>query len=139
MSSPSLSSLVALSALAALAGCEKDCTDIGCVDGVAVTFEPPLLRGAYQFDVEADDERYLCSESQILDGECAPLSLIATSGGFSELIIASHPTSVRIEVKASSEDAPVAVADVSPTYEQVNPNGDGCPPHCSSARVKATP
>lgn len=121
------------------------CTEIGCIDGLSVTFEPALAgKGTYTFDVTVDGTAYSCDATIPLEGS----STVCGTGGVVSIYLSGSeldpsdqslpglhvegtPKSVRIQVHR--DKALVADADLSPKYQEVQPNGPDCPPTCHSA------
>ena len=123
------------------------CTEIGCIDGLQVTFEPPLMgKGTYTFDVTVDGTAYSCDATIPLEGS----STVCGTGGVVSIYLSGTeldpsqqslrglhvegtPKSVQIQVHR--DKALVADADLSPKYQVTQPNGPDCPPTCNSAAV----
>lgn len=113
--------IAALLAFAGATGCRdengKDCTLVGCTDGLQV--ESAGLRPNQTIDV-------CVGESCV--------SVRAGSGvGFTEIVAASEVVAVRVVVHeggatVSDERRPVPVT-------VLKPNGEGCPPTCKVVRV----
>lgn len=126
------------------------CTEIGCIDGLSVTFQPALMgKGTYTFDVTIDGTAYACDATIPLEGS----STVCGTGGvvsiylsgteldpskqsFPGLHVEGAPKSVQIQVHR--DKALVADADLSPKYQVTQPNGPDCPPTCNSAAVDVT-
>jgi hypothetical protein len=125
------------------------CTEMGCIDGLTVQFDPPLEgKGTYAFDVTVDGAAYHCEATIPLEGS----STVCGSGGIvsiflsgSELPVAEQTlpglhvegTPASVQVQVHRDDALVADADLSPKYQTVQPNGPDCEPTCHSASVDA--
>ena len=123
------------------------CTEIGCIDGLTVDFAPPLMgKGTYTFDVTVDGTAYSCDATIPLEGS----STVCGTGGVVSIFLSGTeldpskqqlpglhvegtPKSVQIQVHR--DKALVADADLSPKYQEVQPNGPDCPPTCHSAAV----
>ena len=123
------------------------CTEMGCIDGLSVTFEPALAgKGTYTFDVTVDGTAYSCDATIPLEGS----STVCGTGGVVSIYLSGTeldpseqslpglhvegtPKSVQIQVHR--DKALVADADLSPKYQVTQPNGPDCPPTCNSAAV----
>jgi len=123
------------------------CTEMGCIDGLTVSFEPALMgKGTYTFDVTVDGTAYSCDAAIPLEGS----STVCGTGGVVSIFLSGTeldpseqslpglhvegtPKSVQIQVHR--DKALVADADLSPKYQEVQPNGPDCPPTCHSAAV----
>ena len=123
------------------------CTEMGCIDGLSVTFDPPLMgKGTYTFDVTVDGAAYSCDATIPLEGS----STVCGTGGVVSIFLSGTeldpsqqslpglhvegtPKSVQIQVHR--DKALVADADLSPKYQELQPNGPDCPPTCHSAAV----
>ena len=123
------------------------CTEIGCIDGLTVNFEPALMgKGTYTFDVTVDGTAYSCDATIPLEGSstvCGKGNVVSIFLSGTELDpsqqslpglhVEGTPKSVQIQVHR--DKALAADADLSPTYQEVQPNGPDCPPTCHSAAV----
>ena len=123
------------------------CTEMGCIDGLTVNFAPALMgKGTYTFDVTVDGTAYACDATIPLEGS----STVCGTGGVVSIFLSGTeldpskqslpgvhvegaPKSVQIQVHR--DKALVADADLSPKYQEVQPNGPDCPPTCHSAAV----
>jgi hypothetical protein len=123
------------------------CTEMGCIDGLTVSFDPPLTgKGTYTFDVTVEGTAYSCDATIPLEGA----STVCDTGGVVSIFLSGTeldpseqslpglhvegtPKSVQIQVQR--DGAPVADADLSPKYQVVQPNGPDCEPTCHSAAV----
>jgi hypothetical protein len=126
------------------------CTEIGCIDGLSVTFAPALMgKGTYRFDVTVDGTPYSCDATIPLEGSstvCGADNVVSIFLSGTELDpskqslpglhVEGTPKSVQIQVHR--DKALVADADLSPKYQEVQPNGPHCPPTCHSAAVDVT-
>jgi hypothetical protein len=126
----------------------RGCTEIGCIDGLYVTFRPgdSWPAGAYRFDLETEAGSASCSGSlplpacgtpgltcqgvpvQIGESGCA---LPASAHGFSDLRFPSAPK--RVHVRISRDNQMIFERELEPTYRRAQPNGAGCGPVCNSA------
>lgn len=125
-----------------------ECTEIGCIDGLTVNFQPALMgKGTYTFDVTVDGTAYSCDATIPLAGS----STVCGTGGVVSIFLSGTeldpseqslpglhvegaPKSVQIQVHR--DKALAADADLSPTYQVVQPNGPDCPPTCNTAAVE---
>jgi hypothetical protein len=123
------------------------CTEMGCIDGLSVNFDPPLMgKGTYTFDVTVDGTAYSCDATIPLEGS----STVCGTGGVVSIYLSGTeldpseqslpglhvegtPKSVQIQVHR--DEALAADADLSPKYQETHPNGAHCPPTCHSAAV----
>lgn len=135
-------------ALGVLASCgDKDttiCTDIGCTDGLDLSFSPAYeTAGEYLVTVEADALTITCTASLPLTGDLATCDAdgvyLGTSGSALEesehritgVFLETGPATVRLVVARDGEE--VLEAELSPTYQTFTPNGEGCEPTCTYA------
>jgi hypothetical protein len=123
------------------------CTEMGCIDGLTVTFDPALTgKGTYAFEVTVEGTPYSCEATIPLEGS----STVCGKGGVVSIFLSGSeldpgqqslpglhvegtPESVQIQVQRDGTN--VADADLSPTYQVVQPNGPECEPTCHSAAV----
>ena len=123
------------------------CTEMGCIDGLSVTFDPPLTgKGTYTFDVTVEGTAYSCDAtiplgtSSTVCGKGGVVSIFLSGSELDPgqqslpgLHVEGTPKSVQIQVHR--DKALVADADLSPKYQVVQPNGPDCEPTCHSAAV----
>ncbi|HUH12140.1 MAG TPA: hypothetical protein VMK65_03485 [Longimicrobiales bacterium] len=123
---PAVPHLLLAVALLALSACRGEdpvraCTQIGCSDGltVEVTGDVPS-----RYTVRVVPEGAQATEQACGDG-------MPCAGGafFPDL------TPERATVQVLVDDEVVAELTVTPVYDDVQPNGAGCPPICRQARV----
>jgi hypothetical protein len=151
---------VALYAFASLLGAcsgefdNRACTEIGCENGLTVHVTPAARwpHGAYRFVVEADGMSVTCSGSLPLS-DCATRALacdregvvtITESGcalppnehALGDLHLPGAPASVTVEI--FRDEGTIARETFAPTYRTIQPNGPGCEPTCTQARVDLT-
>jgi hypothetical protein len=121
------------------------CTEIGCIDGLSVNFTPALTgKGTYTFDVTVDGTAYSCDATIPLAGSstvCGKDNVVSIYLSGTELDpseqslpgmhVEGTPKSVQIQVHR--DKTLVADADLSPKYQETQPNGPNCPPTCHSA------
>jgi hypothetical protein len=121
------------------------CTEIGCIEGLSVSFDPPLMgKGTYTFDVTVDGTLHSCAATIPLEGSstvCGTGNVVSIFLSGTELDpsqqslpglhVEGTPKSVQIQVHR--DKSVVADADLSPEYQIVQPNGPDCPPTCHSA------
>lgn len=128
---------------------ERACTEIGCTDGLHVTFDADTAwpEGSYRFVIEADDSvatcegklpllscadgpSVRCDAQGVMIGESG-CALPAGQHGFSGIDLPDAPTKVTLRVERDG----VVLADetIAPSYTRTQPNGPGCPPVCHQA------
>jgi hypothetical protein len=132
----------------------KACTKIGCMSTLDVAVEDkPGQRGAYVIEVEAGGEKALC-EMKMPAPKCGEpwtrcegtLPLMAKEGEICEqaakdqtlapLTIGAAPE--KITVRVLRDKKKVHEETVTPPYETLQPNGNGCEPICKHAEVNVT-
>ncbi len=130
-------------ALGLLSGCDKSCTEMGCVDLVRVELTPFEVQGEVQLSVRADEALIECRYSQALgEANCEAqdvwLRLDRTAAGALRLLGFDlvHRLPARLTVSVTLEGAPVASGAAAPSYDVFEPNGPGCPPACSVGSVE---
>jgi hypothetical protein len=134
----------------AAAGCSDSpqaCTEIGCTDGLTISFEKTSATwepGMYSVDIDADGKKITCTTQIPLVGSspssCNDASvLLGVSGSalpeaqhaLSDLIFKNTPA--KVTVTMSRDGAMVITKDFAPTYKKSQPNGPGCEPICNNA------
>jgi hypothetical protein len=126
-----------------------ECTAIGCVNGLTISFEKASAAwepGMYSIDIDADGKKITCSTklplvaNDPLPSSCTDASvLLGVSGSalpaaehaLSELHFTSAPANVKVTV--TRDGAMVATQDFTPSYQKSQPNGPDCEPTCNSA------
>ena len=124
-----------------------DCTEMGCVDGLNITFNSEIkTHGNYVFVVTLDDVTTTCEYTLPFistDGEYGNcdrdgISLTISGTALDEsqhsipyMYIPSSPESVSIEI--TRDGTSIASDSFSPEYEESAPNGKDCGPICYSA------
>jgi hypothetical protein len=146
----------------------EDCTDIGCASGVMFDILPEdgaWQPGAYALAVTLDDAAYDC-EFQLPDDlpatiarsiECGELTVtlaqrMACTGGDNgasptctplpdqyDLLLSAYGTPAESTLTLSRDGEEILSDTRTLDYEQTFPNGDGCEPGCSQARVVLEP
>ncbi|HTJ85379.1 MAG TPA: hypothetical protein VL400_26860 [Polyangiaceae bacterium] len=138
---------------AAPTGAQKMCTQMACVDGLNIDFEPngPMKKGKYTFTIEADGKKQECTgslplpacekgraltckgegDAMIMESGCA---LPPDQQGFGPIMLKTGPAAVKITVK--KDGATIGTADLKPSYRTVQPNGPDCGPTCKQASEK---
>ena len=123
------------------------CTEMGCIDGVQINFEPDITtHGAYVFSVTMDGITEICEyslpfteesgEYGTCDGEniwltISGTALDASQHSIPDMYIPLSPTSVSIEI--TRDDVLITSNTFEPEYEEFAPNGKECGPICYSA------
>lgn len=138
-------------AIATLTACgptvgPRACTEIGCSDQLTIQIMPAgddFAVGTYQITTAKDGGTPTTCELVITDecagadvcvsGESTCNGLVPGAPGAPYTIVSEVVQSIDVTVEKDS----VVLADesFSPQYEEVQPNGDGCPPICSQASV----
>jgi len=130
----------------------RACTMIGCMDGLALELTPSSAwpAGDYSFAFVIDGAPVTCGGAlplpacgdgpalacdvagavQIGESGCA---LAPDSHGFSDILFMSAPKTVELTI--SRAGAPLLARTLTPTYRESQPNGEGCPPVCTSANM----
>lgn len=133
-SRPTLLSALVFVAMLMLAGCAgvpgqpppgaQACTEIGCSSGLIVELEGAVPAS---FQIEAATAGADAQVAECPDGapaiECDPSSVF-----FRDFL----PDDVQITI---TWDGQSVTQEFAPAYEELRPNGPGCPPVCSQARV----
>ncbi len=124
----------------------RECTLIGCVNGLSVDFSTPLReRGAYRITIELDGRQVTCEATLPFascgaDGGCSSSEVMLMRSGcalpaeaheLSGVRVMSTPAAARIVVERDGNA--VAEKELAPTYAQSMPNGEGCGPVCEQA------
>lgn len=132
------------------AGGGAACTEIGCTDGlwVEVDFSPGLTSGDYEIvlndgsmapttctfevsEVASDcDGESICVQNADCD---AVWNLESGTVGFN---LEGTPSDLVVTVRQDSVD--LSSVSLSPEYESVQPNGEGCEPTCEQATETVT-
>lgn len=132
-------------------GVEKACTEIGCLDGFQVIFEPSSRwpAGSYEILVDIDGESTRCTGSLPLPAcasgaalQCSPASSSVSIGesgcalpsaehGFTGFAI-PLPMVSSVRVAISRDGATLVDSTLTPSYQTFQPNGEGCEPICES-------
>lgn len=142
-------------ALAATSACqtgssdEKACTEIGCLDGLSVSFvHEAWKQGRYRFEIDLDDMSVVCRTELPLavntEGSCSDervllelsgAALPADQHAITGLTVMGglHPRAVSIMVIFDHEE--VGTVSLSPEYARVAPNGEECGPVCLQANA----
>ena len=126
-----------------------DCTEIGCTDGLEITFAPQLqTAGDYEVLVETEGLTITCTASLPLVGElstCDAADVYLGSSGsaldasehrLTGVYLPSGPAEVLLTVSRDGEE--ILSTTLSPTYEELAPNGVECGPVCSWAAVEVS-
>ena len=131
---------------------QTGCTEIGCNDGLTVTFAPNSgwAPGSYRFVIDIDGQVTTCEGSLPLKDcdagpslQCSPATervRIGESGcalppeqqGFSELQI-GVPPAASVKITVSRDGAELVQKTLAPQYKTSRPNGPDCEPVCQSA------
>lgn len=125
----------------------RACTEMGCIDGLAIDFEPSSgwTPGAYELAITLDGQlttctgvlplsscdapSFQCTSDAVQVGESG-CALDAPAHGLSGLQIDRSSQPKQVDIAISRDGSEITRASFSPTYRRVQPNGDGCPPIC---------
>lgn len=130
-------------------GSSRVCTEIGCVDGLVISFGRGVewAPGTYVFSIDADGVEQTCkgmlplppcasggaltctgNVATIGESGCA---LPASQHGFADIQLRSGPSKVTLRIERDG----VVLADETlvPTYRTSQPNGPNCDPICRQA------
>ena len=123
------------------------CTEMGCVDGLQINFDPEITtHGNYVFSVTMDGVTEVCEyslpfveengEYGTCDGEnlwltISGTALDASQHSIPDMYIPSSPTDVSIEI--TRDDVLIVSSSFQPEYEEFAPNGKECGPICYNA------
>jgi hypothetical protein len=131
---------------------QTGCTEIGCNDGLTVTFAPNSgwAPGSYRFVVDIDGQTTTCEGMLPLKDcdvgpslQCSPASGrlgIGESGcalppaqqGFSELHLGVPPAQ-SVTITVSRDGSELVQKTLTPQYKTSQPNGPNCEPVCQTA------
>lgn len=129
-----------------LSGCDlvaTECTEIGCVDQVVVSFEPLQLRpGHYLLRLAAPDDEVVCDFTLPAEPnapiECSrePFAMLYLSGPTTLASIEYWATPETLTVELSRDALQLMPSQpLRPAYQTSRPNGEACEPICESANV----
>jgi len=126
----------------------RACTTIGCVNGLSVDFSAPLReRGAYRITLELDGRQVTCEATLPFascgaEGGCSSSEVILMRSGcalpaeaheLTGVQVMSTPAAARIAIERDGNA--VAEEELTPSYVQAQPNGEGCGPTCEQANA----
>jgi len=134
--------LVTVLLAASTSSCSQSCTDIGCVDGLEVAFDPPLIANSpLSIELESSVGNHACSSTaDNLTPKCdsTDVSLDIIDGEITILrALKYHPSSVLARVTQGG--TLVRQATLTPMYAKMQPNGAGCGAECLYARTPLSP
>lgn len=125
------------------------CTEMGCMDGLQINFEPEIITsGTYVFSATLDGVTETCEytlpfvEENGEYGTCDGSNMLLTISGMAldasehsipEMYIPSNPTNVSIAI--TRDGIEIANQSFQPEYEEFAPNGKECGPVCSRASL----
>jgi hypothetical protein len=106
---------------------------MGCGPALAIELTVPLAaKGAYRFDIVADDARVTCSGGTLVDagaqgceGAFGWLETEA-SGALTVVYVDLHPRPRSVTVTLFKDDTPIVVETFEPDYDGREINGAGC-------------
>ena len=123
------------------------CTEMGCIDGLQINFNPDITtHGTYIFSVTMDGVTEVCEyslpfveengEYGTCDGEniwltISGTALDASQHSIPEMYIPSSPTDIMIVI--TRDETEIVNQSFQPEYEEFAPNGKECGPICYSA------
>jgi hypothetical protein len=138
----------ALAAAICVLGCElleggRGCTEIGCSDQVTLWFQEALAPGQWRFEITADSTQWTCTAAISTGGaaptpECTgpePSRVMFWPEGSSLSALSLQGTPAEVAVGVWRDDTLVLDDALSPAYEEVRPNGEGCEPVCRQAKL----
>ena len=134
--------------LLGLSGCPTatvDCTEMGCTDGLEVSFSPALrTAGTYEIHLVLPDDFVECRVELPLNddlGQGCDAEGVAVSTSGSALDESEHeitgfwleeqPEDLDVIVRRDGES--IATGDLQPNYVMLQPNGPSCEPTCRFA------
>ncbi len=114
------------------------CTEIGCVDGFVISLVSSTWNeGSYEFQIQVDDALTTCNYTIPLgtsdQGGCDADDVLMGLGGddsFYEIDVTST-TASSVTVTIMLDGAQLDQETFTPDYQQLQPNGEGCPPVCT--------
>jgi hypothetical protein len=127
---------VALSCAASIGAVAcKECNSVGCQNGPVLNFSPALFAtGNYAIAGTLDGEAFTCNATV----EAAPVASCSKSQV--HILFGSQPPSIagisvdgtpaRVTVEARRDGKLIASGEAAPTYQDLQPNGEGCDPKC---------
>jgi hypothetical protein len=132
-----------LALLVFVSGCDllpgRSCTLMGCSDALSVVLSPqePLADGAWEVEVSAEDgSSELCAFEMeggaVTSGDC----MASGTEGSSEVQVDFVVVEGDLAVEVRHEGEVVHTEEVSPVYEEMQPNGPECGPICRRAAVE---
>ncbi len=146
-----LARTMVVSALVFLGGCGDTCTDMGCVDGLTLSFEV-FDQGTWTFELDlvSDDDFHRsvtcigvlplntdadtgCDDPSfglILSGSALPEDDQSIAG-----LVVWDLTPEELDVRVSLDDVELLSTTLNPSYSTTEPNGEGCEPACISGGV----
>lgn len=131
----------------------RECTDIGCVDGLRLTVSPSSgwAAGAYRFELDVDGQAVTCQGSFPLqsceqrsfscDADTVRLgvsgcALPGNQQGIADIAFEGFP--LEISVRVLRDGTELASTTLEPAYKAGQPNGPGCDPICCGASGQLT-
>lgn len=135
----------------------RECTGIGCVDGLTLTLKAPAgwKAGNYTFTIEVDGHEQTCegalplppcgtSSLRCKQEDKTILAIIGESGcalpasqhAFSDIRIDATPAEVKVHI--ARDGLVLADQKFEPIYVTSQPNGPGCEPICKTASGTVT-
>lgn len=127
----------------------RECTEMGCSDGLAMVFEPALTEaGAYEFDILVEgEEPNTCTATVPVehgslgcDGSLSVHVVPKGAGAIGEISLWSAPEGVELVVR--HEGTEIRRATLTPEYTTLYPNGEECDADwggCQQATVEINP
>jgi len=127
------------------------CTNMGCVNGVTIKFDPKVITGPghYELRIVADEAQITCKGSipfqpcdQGTTFTCNSRAVRVSESGcnlppeqqsVSEILIGGRPRHVILG--ASRDGTNFMIRDLKPVYRFFRPNGPSCEPQCVVSTV----
>lgn len=118
------------------------CTEIGCTSGFTVRFdEPILLKGEQRLLIELDLSgstrrcELRAGETPMVSENCGAMTFHWDGERLEEFIVHdADPENVGVRVRRDQET--LHQGEFALNYQEVQPNGPGCPPICRQALLQ---
>lgn len=120
-------------------GCEKDCTEIGCIDYLNFTLKTPITPSAsvvILLSFDGTDRRceFEVGERTSLSRDCDHVSATWEDGTLTSFGSTVLPE--RLNVTLLEDEETLLSGEFEPEYEIIHPNGVECPPECRFATIQ---
>lgn len=112
------------------------CTEIGCDDGFFLTIQPEsgtFADGDYVIDTEIDGVADTCTITigAMVQSDCNALIDVSNTPNRIDILFGGMPASITVVITQNATE--LANVTFMPSYMEVQPNGEGCPPVCQQA------